>query len=45
MKGFVRNLQSEDMHFHPREGFEIMSEDEDEATGEKEYLMTWQLGL
>jgi len=45
LKGFVRNLQSEDMHFNLREGFKNMSEDEDEATGEKEYLMTWRLSL
>ena len=42
MKGFVRNLQSKDMHFNLREGFKNMSEDVDEATGEKEYMMIWQ---
>lgn len=33
------------MHFRLREGFEIMAGDEDEATGEKDYLMTWPLSL
>ena len=28
--------------FYQREGFEIQSDGLDEATGEKEYVMTWQ---
>lgn len=30
------------IHFYQREGFEIQSEGLDEATGEKDYVMTWQ---
>ena len=30
------------VHFYLRKGFEILSEDVDEATGEKEYIMIWQ---
>ena len=33
------------MYFYLREGFKILFEYVDEATGEKEYLMTWQLSL
>ena len=28
--------------FYQREGFEILREDLDEVTGEKEYVMVWQ---
>lgn len=30
------------IHFYQKEGFEIQSEGLDEATGEKDYVMTWQ---
>ena len=30
------------IHFYQREGFEIQSEGLDEATGEKDYVMTWR---
>ncbi len=30
------------LYFYQREGFEIQSEGLDEATGEKDYLMTWR---
>lgn len=30
------------IHFYCREGFEILREDLDEATGETDYLMTWR---
>ena len=30
------------MQFYQREGFEIQSEGLDEATGEKDYVMTWR---
>ena len=30
------------IHFYQREGFEIQSQGIDEATGEKDYVMTWQ---
>ena len=29
------------IHFYQREGFEIQSEGLDEATGERDYVMTW----
>ena len=30
------------IHFYQREGFEIQNEGLDEATGEKDYVMTWR---
>ena len=30
------------IHFYKREGFEIQNEGLDEATGEKDYVMTWR---
>ena len=30
------------IHFYQREGFAIRCEGLDEATGEKEYVMTWE---
>ena len=30
------------IHFYQREGFEIQNEGLDEATGEKDYIMTWR---
>lgn len=30
------------IHFYQREGFEIQSQGIDEATGEKDYVMTWR---
>ena len=30
------------IHFYQKEGFEIQSKGLDEATGEKDYVMTWQ---
>ena len=40
LKVYQKNTRA--MHFYLREGFEILSEDVDEATGEKEYIMIWQ---
>ena len=40
MKVYQKNTRA--IRFYLREGFEILSEGVDEATGEKEYVMIWQ---
>ena len=37
---YQKNMRA--IHFYRREGFEIQSEGLDEATGEKDYVMTWE---
>ena len=39
LKVYQKNTRA--IRFYLREGFEILSEGVDEATGEKEYVMTW----
>ena len=40
LKVYQKNTRA--IRFYLREGFEILSEGVDEATGEKEYVMIWQ---
>ena len=40
LKVYQKNVRA--MSFYQREGFEIQSEGLDEATGEKDYVMTWR---
>lgn len=40
---YQKNMQA--IHFYQREGFEIQREGLDEATGEKDYIMTWHRKL
>ena len=37
---YQKNMRA--IHFYQREGFKIQHEDMDEATGEKDYVMTWR---
>ena len=41
IQGFI-GLNTRAIHFYQREGFEIQNEGLDEATGEKDYVMTWR---
>ena len=40
LKVYQKNTRA--IRFYLREGFKILSEDVDEATGEQEYIMIWQ---
>ena len=39
LNAYLENARA--IHFYKREGFEVERETVDEATGEKEYIMTW----
>ena len=44
LKVYQKNVRA--MSFYQREGFTIQSEEMDEFTGEKEYVMNWEsLGI
>ena len=40
LRVYWKNIRA--IFFYQREGFEILREDLDEVTGEKEYVMVWQ---